>query len=121
MRRSDALERYVPEAGVLLGAFVQPRYKQEDCRTSEVVRELQRDFDGLGFPVGTMDGLNGPATRTAVARFQFAYGWRSITLTGMYGPQTMGHCRRPSDRPHVTKLYAAGMPVEGRRDGVGAS
>jgi peptidoglycan hydrolase-like protein with peptidoglycan-binding domain len=57
---------------------------------SEVVRQLQRDLTALGFPVGTIDGVNGPATRTAVARFQVAYGWQRLTVDGMYGPQTLG-------------------------------
>lgn len=55
-----------------------------------VVESLQRDLNGLGFPCGPVDGVNGPATRTAVARFQLAYGWRRITVDGLYGPQTFG-------------------------------
>jgi peptidoglycan hydrolase-like protein with peptidoglycan-binding domain len=57
---------------------------------SDVVRQLQRDLTGLGFPCGAIDGENGPATRTAVARFQLAYGWSRLTVDGQYGPQTLG-------------------------------
>jgi hypothetical protein len=57
---------------------------------SDVIRKLQSDLNALGFPCGRVDGLNGPATRTGVARFQVAYGWRPITVDGQYGPQTLG-------------------------------
>ena len=55
-----------------------------------VVEQIQRDLNALGFPCGAVDGVVGPATRTAVARFQLAYGWRRITVDGLYGPQTLG-------------------------------
>ena len=58
--------------------------------SDQVVVLLQRGLTEIGFPCGPVDGLNGPATRTAVARFQLAYGWRSIGVDGMYGPQTLG-------------------------------
>ena len=57
---------------------------------SDVVRRLQTDLTALGFPCGAIDGQNGPATRTAVARFQLAYAHRRITVDGQYGPQTLG-------------------------------
>ena len=57
---------------------------------SDVVRRLQTDLTALGFPCGAIDGLNGPATRTAVARFQLAYAHRPIAVDGQYGPQTLG-------------------------------
>jgi hypothetical protein len=57
---------------------------------SDFVRSLQEGLTSVGFPCGPIDGLNGPATRTAVARFQLAYGWRPITVDGQYGPQTLG-------------------------------
>jgi hypothetical protein len=53
------------------------------------VTDLQRTLTSLGFPC-PVDGQNGPATRTAVARFQLAYGWSRLKVDGMYGPQTMG-------------------------------
>jgi peptidoglycan hydrolase-like protein with peptidoglycan-binding domain len=56
---------------------------------SEFISRMQADFNRLGFPSGPEDGVVGPATRTAVARFQLAYGWRRITVDGMYGPQTL--------------------------------
>lgn len=63
---------------------------------SDVVRTVQADLTAIGFPC-PVDGLNGPQTRTAVARFQLAYGWRRITVDGQYGPQTLGAL-------HQTKL-----------------
>jgi len=56
---------------------------------SDFVRGMQQTLTDLGFPVGAIDGANGPATRTAVARFQLAYGHGRLTVDGQYGPQTM--------------------------------
>ena len=55
-----------------------------------VLAQLQRDLTALGFPAGPVDGTNGPRTRTAVARFQLAYGWSRLAVDGMYGPMTLG-------------------------------
>ena len=57
---------------------------------SDFIRKVQTDLTALGFPCGTIDGLNGPATRTAVARFQLAYAHRRIGVDGQYGPETLG-------------------------------
>jgi peptidoglycan hydrolase-like protein with peptidoglycan-binding domain len=54
-----------------------------------VIAELQRRLNALGFPCA-VDGVSGPATLTAVARFQLAYGWRSIAVDGVWGPMTLG-------------------------------
>lgn len=54
-----------------------------------MIAELQASLTALGFPC-PIDGKNGPQTRTAVARFQLAYGWRSLAVDGMYGPMTLG-------------------------------
>jgi hypothetical protein len=56
----------------------------------QFVAGMQQQLTAAGFPCGTIDGVNGPATRTAVARFQLAYGWQRITVDGLYGPQTLG-------------------------------
>ena len=55
-----------------------------------VLAGLQRDLTALGFPAGPVDGTNGPQTRTAVARFQLAYGWSRLAVDGLYGPMTLG-------------------------------
>jgi peptidoglycan hydrolase-like protein with peptidoglycan-binding domain len=57
---------------------------------SDIVESMQTTLGRLGFPAGPPDGVVGPATRTAVARFQLAYGWRPITVDGLYGPMTLG-------------------------------
>ena len=57
---------------------------------SAVVAQMQRELASVGFPSGPADGVVGPMTRTAVARFQLAYAWRPITVDGLYGPQTLG-------------------------------
>ena len=75
---------------------------------SDFVRTLQRDLTTLGFPCGTIDGLNGPATRTAVARFQLAYGWRQIGVDGQYGPQTMGALAQVQQTGRLSPNFAVG-------------
>ena len=66
------------------------RFGEAAALLMNVVEQLQRDLNALGFPCGPVDGLDGPATRTGVARFQLAYGWRSIAVDGVYGPATFG-------------------------------
>jgi len=55
---------------------------------SRVVADMQRNLASVGFPSGPVDGLVGPMTRTAVARFQLAYNTSRITVDGLHGPQT---------------------------------
>jgi hypothetical protein len=57
-----------------------------------LVEELQRRLTALGFGPGQVDGKDGPATRTAVARFQLAYNLHGMHLTvdGAAGPRTWG-------------------------------
>lgn len=50
------------------------------------VKALQRALKALGYPVGTVDGQYGPATKTAVAAFQHAQG---LTEDGVLGPKTL--------------------------------
>jgi peptidoglycan hydrolase-like protein with peptidoglycan-binding domain len=75
---------------------------------SDVVRQLQRDLTALGFPVGAVDGVNGPATRTAVARFQLAYGWRPIGVDGAYGPQTLGALAQVQQTGRLSPNFTVG-------------
>jgi peptidoglycan hydrolase-like protein with peptidoglycan-binding domain len=51
--------------------------------------ELQRRLNLLGFAPGPVDGVDGPATRTAVARFQLAYNLGNhLTVDAVAGPFT---------------------------------
>ncbi len=54
--------------------------------TGAQVRALQRALKSLGYPVGTIDGQYGPATKTAVAAFQHA---SNLTADGVFGPNTL--------------------------------
>jgi peptidoglycan hydrolase-like protein with peptidoglycan-binding domain len=50
------------------------------------VKVLQRELVALGFAVGAIDGLYGPATTKAVADFQRAH---HLTADGIVGPLTL--------------------------------
>lgn len=53
--------------------------------TGDRVRALQRDLADLGYPVGTVDGVFGPATRRAVVNFQEE---RRLPTTGVVDAAT---------------------------------
>ena len=54
--------------------------------TGPQVRILQRALAALGFLPGKPDGGYGPATQTAVERFQASQG---LPQVGVVGPQTL--------------------------------
>lgn len=51
-------------------------------------RQVQQHLSDLGFAPGSADGIEGPLTRTAVARFQLAYTIRPLRVDAIAGPQT---------------------------------
>lgn len=50
------------------------------------VTALQQALNRLGYPIGTVDGVYGPATQAALARFQTA---SRLTADGVFGPATL--------------------------------
>jgi Putative peptidoglycan binding domain len=53
--------------------------------TGQQVKELQKALAAVGYSAGTPDGDYGPATQTAVQKFQLAKG---LGADGVYGPAT---------------------------------
>ena len=79
--------------------------------------ELQQKLSDLGFAPGAVDGVEGPMTRTAAARFQLACnltGHQDLTVDAIPGPQTWAalnaaHApRRLSDHFSVAELRSKG-------------
>jgi zinc D-Ala-D-Ala carboxypeptidase len=79
--------------------------------------DLQKKLADLGFAPGTVDGVEGPATRTAAARFQLACnltGHQNLTVDAVPGPKTWAaldaaHAsRRLSDHFSVAELRSKG-------------
>lgn len=80
-------------------------------------RELQQKLDDLGFAPGAIDGMEGPATRTAAARFQLACnltGHQNLTVDAIPGPKTWAALQaahasgRLSDHFSVAELRSKG-------------
>lgn len=51
-------------------------------------KDIQLLLNANGFPCGYADGIVGPATRAAVARFQQAHAFVALAVDGIPGPQT---------------------------------
>jgi hypothetical protein len=78
-------------------------------------RQVQQHLNDLGFSAGSVDGVEGPQTRTAVARFQLAYAMDRLTVDAMAGPKTwaaLDACAKSGGRlsPHfrVDELRSRG-------------
>lgn len=56
--------------------------------TGPTVRVLQDILRGAGLYRGSVDGVYGPATATAVRAWQVALGFRGSAVDGIYGPAT---------------------------------
>jgi peptidoglycan hydrolase-like protein with peptidoglycan-binding domain len=59
---------------------------------SPLVRALQVQLAGAGYTPGPIDGLYGPRTQGAVARYQAAHG---LTIDGIAGPRTLADLTAP--------------------------
>jgi hypothetical protein len=80
-------------------------------------REIQQKLADLGFTPGAIDGVEGPATRTAAARFQLACnltGHQDLVVDAVPGPKTwaalnVAHAsKRLSDHFSVAELRSKG-------------
>lgn len=76
--------------------------------SGERVRALQRDLTDLGYPVGTIDGVFGPATRRAVVNFQEE---RRLPTTGVVDEATRA-ALDAEFAPIVVNTPSAPTPIE---------
>lgn len=90
------------EAGYELGARL--LYDRRPMMRGDDVAELQRRLSALGFDVGRVDGIFGPATAAAVAEFQGNMGLRA---DGIVGTTTIQELRRVAPRHHEPFLVSA--------------
>jgi peptidoglycan hydrolase-like protein with peptidoglycan-binding domain len=72
------------------GTFDAPSTTLKPADTGAQVQTLQRELNGLGYTVGTIDGTYGPATSSAVKAFQQANG---LTPDGVVGSKTLAALR----------------------------
>ncbi len=75
-----------PGAAIASGVPLQRGAGYGDAETADRVRALQRTLRELGWSVGSVDGLFGPLTESAVMRFQRAAG-----LAGALAARILGH------------------------------
>ena len=72
------------------GTFDAPTATLKPADTGAQVQTLQRELNGLGYTVGSIDGTYGPATVSAVKAFQQANG---LTPDGVVGSKTLSALR----------------------------
>lgn len=53
------------------------------------ISQAQTVLNLNGFPVGSVDGIAGPATRAGTTRFQQAYAWQPLTIDGILTATTL--------------------------------
>jgi len=71
------------------------------------VKAIQTRLNRLGFGPMVEDGLNGPATRLGVARFQLAYNLDNhLTVDGQYGPFTLAAMDEVEKRGRISPNFA---------------
>lgn len=92
--RSPSPTTTAPSAVVRLtanGVVAVPTSTLKPGDTGSQVADLQQTLAALGYATGTPDGNYGPATQSAVARFQRASG---LTADGVFGSQTLSALTR---------------------------
>ena len=71
------------------------------------VRAIQQRLNRMGFAAGAEDGLNGPSTRLAVARFQLAYNaGNPLAVDGQYGPFTLAAMDEVDSRGKISPNFS---------------
>jgi lysozyme family protein len=82
-----------------------------------IIKAIQQRLNRLGFGNIPVDGLNGPQTRTAVARFQLAYNLgRHLDVDGQYGPFTLAAIDEVEKRGKISPNFGL-KEVRSKGDG----
>ena len=76
--------------------------------TDPAVRDLQEALKALGHDSGSIDGVFGTTTETAVKAFQLA---RGITADGIVGKVTWINIDEADQSEPVLKIGSTGLPV----------
>lgn len=82
-------------------------------------REMQARLNRMGFDAGTEDGVEGPKTRTAVARFQLACALpgHHLVVDGLPGPRTWAALEEAGDGRLSPHFHASELRTRTRRGG----
>ncbi len=83
-----------PGAAIASGVPLQRGAGYGDAETADRVRALQRTLRELGWSVGSVDGLFGPLTESAVMRFQRAAGLAADGVVGLHTRRAIEDARR---------------------------
>jgi zinc D-Ala-D-Ala carboxypeptidase len=82
-----------------------------------IIKAIQTRLNRLGFGPIPVDGLNGPQTRNAVARFQLAFNLgRHLDVDGMYGPLTLAAIDEVEKRGKISPNFSL-KEVRSKGDG----
>ena len=73
------------ETTAAAGATETTKAASDDAVSSAIVVEIQTTLTALGYDTGSLDGIYGPHTTSAIEAFQKDAG---ITVDGKYGPET---------------------------------
>ena len=81
-----------------------------------LLREIQAELGRMGLYLGTLDGLYGELSRSAIAKYQKAAG---LTVTGEPTQALLEHMKAAEVAPREAPAVAA-IPLQGRRSAAGS-
>jgi Putative peptidoglycan binding domain len=78
------------------------------AQSQDTIREVQQSLKDKGFDPGSVDGVNGPATRSAIKKFQ---AQQNLAADGRLGPKTLD-ALGVKDAKSQTQLKMSGEQVK---------
>ena len=79
--------------------------------------QVQQHLTDLGFSPGGIDGIEGPMTRTGVARFQLAYNRGRLTVDAIAGPKTWAAIRDATGQNGLLSDHFRARELQSKGDG----
>ena len=103
------MNRFVAGA-MVLALFAASAHGRRSSANAEQVRQVQQKLNAIGYHAGTVDGVLGPQTESALRRFQRA---RNLDATGHIDAKTLAALEREgTGRPTSRVGRGEPRPVE---------